>query len=106
MIQVFASVSTAAAGDNALTVVPPGDNQILLVEYMLVAILPVTIQWRSGVGGGATVLSGAMTMATGIPIAMPYSPLGHVICAAGSELNLFLGGAVQVSGHIVWGFAT
>ncbi|MCC6419950.1 MAG: hypothetical protein IT429_17075 [Gemmataceae bacterium] len=99
----FLTVSAATAADHELVAAPGAGRRIRVAHYHLVAAGAVAIQWKSG----STALSGAMTCAAGVPHDAGLSPSeGHrpavLECAAGEALNLALGGAVQVSGHIVY----
>ena len=78
-----ASISAATSGNNTL-----------------VAAGAVTAQFQSGAGGAAR--TGVMSLITGVPLVVPYSPNGHFDTADAALLNLSLGGAVQVSGHLTY----
>lgn len=95
---LFASVSTAASGQTAI-VAASGGNKTKVVSYVLVASAAVTAQWQSG----ATGLSGAMALAANGGISAVGQPSAHLFeTAVNTALNLNLGGAVQVSGHIAY----
>jgi len=55
---------------------------------------------QSGTGG--TALTGAMTMATGVPVISPDAPFGNFETASATLLNLHLSAGVQVSGWLIW----
>lgn len=73
-------------------------NKIVVLSYLLVAAGAVTAQWESG----STDLTGAMTLATGVPNALTNEEYGMFNTENGEALNLTLGGAVQVSGFVTY----
>lgn len=95
----FASVSAASSGDNTLLSAVSG-KRIRVLDYVLVGAGAVTAKFESSTSGPD--LSGAMTLSTGVPNAPGFSPAGHFQTDAGALLNLVLGGAVQVSGYLVY----
>lgn len=92
----FAKVDCSAAGAN--TIVPAiAGKPVRVLNYTLIAAAAVTVKWQSN----ATDLSGPLSLgSTGG--ASPQSPLGLLETAPNEPLVLFLGGAVQVSGHIAY----
>ena len=73
-------------------------NRVVLLEMILVAAGAVTITLQSN----NTALTGAMTMATGVPFQLNAAEYGAIQSATGEALNFTLGGGVQVSGVISW----
>lgn len=99
-----ASISTASSGATAVVAAASG-RRIRVVSYVLVAAGAVTAKWQSA----STDLTGAMSLITGTPLAPAPFPQrhsggydGHIQTAPGEALNLTLGGAVQVSGHLTY----
>lgn len=96
----FLSISTAASGQTQLVAAPSGGLIIYVVSYAVVASAAVTVQFQSA----SNALTGAMALAANgglvVTSADPKSPL-FATQAAGA-LNLNLGGAVQVSGHLAY----
>jgi hypothetical protein len=92
-------VSCSTSGDNTLLAAVPG-HKIRVLSYHLVAAGAVTIAFESGASG--TALTGDMSAITGVPLSAEFEREGHFETAAGSLLNLELGGNVQVSGHITY----
>ena len=98
-----AKIDTAASGDNTIVAAQAG-RKIRVVNYVMVAAGAVTAQWKDG----ATALTGAMTMATGVPNQSGYSSVrgvgagydGHFDTSQGAALVLTLGGNIQVSGWV------
>ena len=90
----FAKVDTAASGANEIIPAITG-RSIRVMNYQLQAAGSVAVTWKSG----TTALTGAMSLGTagGVNVA---SPLGLLQTNTGEALNLTLGGAVQVSGHV------
>lgn len=97
----YAVIDLAASGTVVAAVT---GKRIRVVSYVLSAAGAVAITWKSG----TTALSGAMTLATGIPLcAAPPEALfgglgGQLQTEPGEALNLTLSGAVQVSGHLIY----
>lgn len=97
-----AAVSGAASGDNTLVAGVTG-KKIKVLGLLLVADSTVAIRLESAAGG--TAITGVMTTtAENLTICLPMTVPGHqwVETAASALLNMELGGAVQVSGCIVY----
>jgi hypothetical protein len=97
-----AAVSTAALGDNTLVAAVTG-KRIKVLALVLCAAAAVDVRLESGAGG--TALTGVMSLAAGdLRLVWPLAVPGYhwVETAAGALLNMELGGAVQVSGCIVY----
>lgn len=94
---LYVSISAASSGNNTLIAAAAGFKYRVL-SYNLVAAGAVTAQFQSGAGG--TNLTGAMSLITGTQVDMDHSEVGLFETASGALLNLVLGGAVQVSGHM------
>jgi hypothetical protein len=56
--------------------------------------------------GGATALTGPMSLTTGVPLAVGTDPDGYADLARGQPLNLTLGTSTQVSGFVVYSIET
>lgn len=96
---LYAVVSTAASGATTLVSAPTNSSSICVVEYVLIASAAVTVKFQSG----ATDLTGAMALAANgglVVVGRTDQPL--LMCAPNAALNINLGGAVQVSGHIAY----
>lgn len=98
----YVSVSTASSGNTTL-VQAISDRRIRVVGGCLVAANSVTVQFKSGSDN----LTGAMSMISGTPLSIPLGgnmidPIAHFSTAHGQALILTLGGAVQVSGWLVY----
>jgi len=96
-----AAISAASNGDNTLVSAVTG-KKIKVLGAVLVAANSVVARFESGAGG--TALSGQMSLIAGTPLVLPVMPAGYhwMETAAGALLNLELGGAVQVSGVLVY----
>lgn len=95
----FASISTAASGATALVAAAGGTLKIKVVSYALVAAGAVAVKFQSG----GTDITGAMSLAANGGVACPGQPSAHLFeTAANTALNINLGGAVQVSGHLAY----
>lgn len=96
-----AKIDCAGAGQNTIVAAVDG-KRIRVLGYTIVAAGSVTAKWQSA----STDLSGAMSMIVGTPISPPPSAgqFGYksaiIETENGEALNLNLGGAVQVSGHL------
>lgn len=96
-----AAISGATSGDNTLVAAVTG-KKIKVLSLAIVAAGAVTVRFESGAGG--TALTGVMSIpANGILVLSPSLPgYHHFETAAGSLLNMELGGAVQVSGYLTY----
>lgn len=93
----FALVNTAAAGATQLVAAQAAGVKIKVVSYVLVAGAAVTVKFQSA----AVDLTGAMAFAANGGVSAVGQPSAHLLeTAAATALNINLGGAVQVSGHI------
>ena len=93
----FASISTAASGQTAIVAAPTNGMAIYVVSYVIVATSAVAVKWQSG----STDLGGAMALAANgglVVVGRIETPV--LECAPNTALNINLGGAVQVSGHM------
>lgn len=95
----FAVVDHAVSGDNT-RVAAVTEKKIRVLAYTLVAAGAVLARFESGAGG--TALSGQMSLAANGVLPAGYNPLGHFETAAGALLNLELGSAVSVDGHLTY----
>ena len=91
---LHASISYATQTTPSELIAAPGTGSglsIIVIGGRITAASAVTAQLKSA----TTNLTGAMTMAAGVPI-----DLAGLECAAEEALNLVLGGNVQVSGWV------
>lgn len=95
----FAAVAASSSGDNTLIAAVAG-KKIRVLSYTLVAAGAVTARFEDGAGG--TPLSGQMSFGANGGASVPFSPLGHFETTANTLLNLELGGAVSVAGHVCY----
>lgn len=91
----FVSISTAASGQTALVSAVTG-QKIKVVSYTVVASAAVTVQFQSG----STALTGAMALAANGGVSASGNHLFET--AVNTALNINLGSAVQVSGHLAY----
>lgn len=94
-------ISTAASGATELVAAVAGDI-VRVVGFFMSAAGAVTAQFKSA----TTVLTGAMSMVTGVPLgfgAVPRYPNDGILfqTAPGEALNLVLSGAVAVGGFVL-----
>lgn len=97
---VFRSaINVSAAG---LTTIVPGTAgySIVVYQYKIVCANGVSVTWESS---GGTVLDGPCAFAQNGGVSEPLNLSGHFASLRGEGLALFLSGAVQVGGHLVWG---
>jgi threonine synthase len=93
----FVAIAASASGVNVLLAAVAG-KKIRVLSYVLVATTAVTAKFQNG----ATDISGAMPLgATGVLVA-PMNILGHFETAVNAALNLTLGSAVAVAGHLTY----
>lgn len=97
----YAVISRASSGEVVAAV---AGKRIRVVSYVMVAAGAVTVR----IDSATTPISGVMSLITGTPLVVPHAPegvagqKGYMQTAQGEALNLTLGGAVQVSGHLVY----
>ena len=95
----YLSISTAASGQTALVAAQGSGLKIKVVSYVVVAAGAVTVQFQSA----STGLTGVMSLAAnGGLVVMSQNGTPVFETAANAALNLNLGGAVQVSGHLAY----
>lgn len=95
----FATIDTASAASNALIAGTTG-NQIIVLNYLLIAGGTVNATFEDSDG---TNLSGALPLVANSGASFPGTPDSPAFkTASGKGLNLLLGSAVQVSGHIAY----
>lgn len=98
----FAKIDLNASGDLVAAVT---GFKIRVTSYKMVAAGAVTAKFQSG---ATTDLSGAMSLITGNEVGHDLGSdrhgefVGYFETAVGEKLNLVLGGAVQVSGHLTY----
>ena len=95
----YLSISGATSGDNTLKAAVTG-HKIRVHAYTLVAAGAVTVAFESAASG--TALTGDMSLITGVPLVVPFTREGHFETVVSELLNMELGGAVQVSGHLIY----
>jgi hypothetical protein len=99
----FAAINASSSGINTI-VAAISDKKIRVVSYVIIAAGAVTAAWQSG----STPLSGPMSLAASggasasIGILAPIGTYGLFQTNANEALNLNLGGAVNVSGHLCY----
>jgi hypothetical protein len=100
-IQSFqrSAINVSSAGLNTIVPATPGYS-IVVYQYKLVCAAAVSVTWESS---GGTVLDGPCAFAANGGVSEPANELGHFATAKGEGLSIFLGGAAQVGGHVVWG---
>lgn len=95
----FAAIAASSSGDNTL-VAAVASKKLRVLSYTLVAAGAVTCRFEDGAGG--TAKSGQMALAANGVLSVPFSAVGHFETTANTLLNLELGGAVSVAGHICY----
>ncbi len=97
---MYAAINTATSGAGNTIVAAVAGKQIRVVGYVLNALTAVTAQWYTGVSAA---LSGPIALGATGTVACPNDHVeGHFETVAGEALKITLGGAVQVSGHVVY----
>ena len=96
----YAAIDAATSGDNTLVAAVTGKKIRLISMFAIMTGTAVTIRFESGAGG--TALTGQMTPSQGGGFVLPYNPGGWFETAAGSLLNLELGGAQSVDGCLTY----
>lgn len=96
---MFKSVAVSGSGDNTAIAAVTG-KAIRVLSYTLVCAAAVTVAFQSGASG--TALTGTMSFAANGGVSSGYNPQGHFQTAPGALLNISLGGAQSVAGHITY----
>lgn len=96
----YAAVDAATSGDNTAVAAVTGKKIRVLACMLVMTGTAVTIRFESGVGG--TALTGQMTPSQGGGFVLPMNEHGWFETAAGSLLNIELGGAQSVDGVVVY----
>lgn len=102
-----AQINIAAAGDNVVST-PAAGVRVSVFGIVLVPAAAVTVAIKSGTTADAneTPLTAVMSLAANVPFVLPVSEIPWFRTASGAKLNIELGGAVQVSGALVYSHAT
>ena len=93
---------TAATTSPATIVAALAGNKAILLSITITAASAVTITFNSD----TTALTGAMTLAAGVPLTISAENYGILQTATGEGLKFTLGGTVQVSGTATWIYET
>lgn len=93
----YAVIDHATSGDNEIVAAVTG-KRIRVLSYTIVAAAAVTVRFESGAGG--TALTGQMSFAANGGASTAFNPLGLFETAQGAALNMELGGANSVDGHL------
>jgi hypothetical protein len=93
-----AAVSAASSGQNTVVAAPGAGKFIRVYGYVLVASSSVTAKWQSN----TTDLTGAMSFTANSGVASGWARDGWFDCNTNEALKLNLGGALQVSGHVLY----
>lgn len=99
LVPKFAAISASSSGNNTL-IAAVASKKIRVLSYTLVCTTAVTAKLQSGASG--TDLTGAMPFGANGGVSAPFNPLGHFETAVNTLLNLSLGSAVAVAGHICY----
>lgn len=95
---LFAIISCASSGSNEI-VAAPVLKKIKVLNYSFIASGAVTVEWRTS----STPISGAMSFAAngGISTSIGSPVMGWLMeTAAGQALNINLGSATAIRGHL------
>jgi len=92
-----AVISFSTAADQTVIAAVSG-KQIKVYALNLVAAGATTVTVKDG----STALTGAMTLATGVPITYEAGPFPWFVTSQGNALVINDSGAVQVSGNVLY----
>jgi len=95
------AVSAASSGDNTLVAAATA-RKIRVLAMHLSAASAVTVRVEDGAGGSALFGRANLVANGNLQVTLPYNPAGWFETTAATLLNLELGGAVQVSGCLVY----
>ena len=92
------AVSFATSGAHTIVPIVAGKSvQVFSVVLSVAGATAVTFEDTDG-----TDLTGPMSLATGVPLVLPFSGVPWVTAAAGKGLGIASSNAVQVSGTITY----
>ena len=94
-----AAITGAASGNNTLVAALTG-TRIRVLALHVQAAGDVTVRFEDGASG--TALTGVMSVNAESGITLPYCGCGWFQTTAATLLNMELGGAVQVSGCLLY----
>jgi hypothetical protein len=92
-----ASISANTSGDNTL-VAAVTDKRIRVVALFMTVGTAGTARFESGTSDGF--LTGAITLAVGTPLVLPWNPNGWFETTAGALLNMILSGTLGAAGNL------
>ena len=96
---LYAAISAAALGDNAVVAAAGAGLKIKVVSYKLVCTAANTVKWRSA----AVDLEGGCAYAANQGVAFASDQKSPLLQTAdNAPLNLNLSAATQVSGHVAY----
>lgn len=93
---LYAAVNVSSSGSNPIVAAAGSGKVIRVLAYVLVCDAAVAVSWLQGV----TAVSGTMSFAANGGISCAFNPFGWFQTAANAALNLNLGAAIGVRGHI------
>jgi hypothetical protein len=95
----FVSINVSVGGQTQLVAAPGAGLAIKVVQYVIIAAGAVTVKFQSGNAD----LTGPMALAQNGGCVVLGEPSAHLFqTAVNTALNINLGGAVQVSGHLAY----
>lgn len=100
----FAAVNVASSGNNTVVAAVAG-KKIRVLSYTLVPTADVVVRFESGAGGDAMTGQIPLLEEDGLVTSilnLNCAPYGCFETDAGDLLNLELGGAVSVDGHLTY----
>jgi len=96
-----AAINIDSSGDNS--VIAAASASIIRVYRMfLIPASAVAVTFKDGTGGGATALTGAMSLAANQFVDFNFQGEPWFVCSNDSPFNINLGSAVQVSGRVYY----
>lgn len=95
----FAAISAASSGNNTIVAAVSG-KKIRVLSYKLMGDGAVTAKFQSGAGG--TDLTGAFAIGANGGVGGDFCPVGFFETGSAALLNLSLGSAVGVRGHLTY----
>jgi len=91
-------VSAVLSGTSTLGIAAVTKTIIRVYALFVSVATATTIEFEDG----STGLSGAMTLASGIPLVLPFNGYPYFVTSAGNAFNVVPGGSVQTSGTIYY----
>jgi hypothetical protein len=94
-----ANLGANTNGDNELVALV-ANKKIRVISLFMTVLTAGTVRFESGTSDGF--LTGAIHLAVGTPLVLPYNPVGWFETVSGQSLNMILPGTLAASGMLTY----